>query len=128
MLSRPAYLLLEPKPCRRPIPLHRCGGDSENLGSFLNGQAPEKTQLDDLSLPGIEAGKFLEGIVKRHQADLTKGARRGSFVQCEPKTPVAFGGTMFPGMINQNLSHQLCRDREEMSPVLEADLFALRKA
>jgi hypothetical protein len=35
---------------------------------------------------------------------------------------------MFPGMINQNLSHQLCRDREEMSPVLEADLFALRKA
>jgi hypothetical protein len=110
---------IEPDACELPIPLGRGPRQAERVGAFLKRETAEESQFDQAALSGIERRKLRQRRVEVEDVHIRRVALRGSFVEyhaCPPTGP--FVCVAPPGMVNQDATHHLGRQREEVRPIL----------
>jgi hypothetical protein len=108
----------QPRLGNRPLPHDGRSRSSHDFGRFLDGEAPEVAQLDDLRLPTIEGGQTLEGFVQRQ--DIDPAGFRGDLIFDQGhalQPPAALLGEPFPGVIDEDSPHHPGGDAEEVRPV-----------
>ena len=64
-----AHLAVEPRSRGTPIALDGACGHAHHFGGFLEAQAAEKAQLDDLRASRIDLRQRGEGVVERQEID-----------------------------------------------------------
>lgn len=122
MGSSLADLAIEPSLGHRPVALHRGGRGADDRGRLGDGQSAEKTEFDDAALLGVDGRETGERVVQRDQL---WGMRCGYLGGCLGGQPgvkaAAFGGVMATDVIDQDTTHRLGGDAEEMGPALPVD-------
>ena len=112
----------EPCPRQRPITVHRGGRDAHDRCCLVDRQPAEESQLHQLALPRIEAGKFLERGVEVEHVDFRGIHHRLDVLQRHPLTAVALRGPASPRVVDKDAAHHVRGNRKEMRAVLPPDL------
>ncbi|SPE21044.1 hypothetical protein SBA5_30251 [Candidatus Sulfotelmatomonas gaucii] len=107
----------EPRLGHVPVALHGCRGNLQGNGSFLNRQAAEKAQLDNLLLLRIATRKPGQRMVQFHYIDVLSFGEVEALVQLDFVLRPAFCCRTAPGVIHQNLPHELGRNRDKMGAI-----------
>src|SRR5262245_39067183 len=102
-----------------PITLHRLGRDLESVCSFFNDQSSQVPQLHHTTLSQVELSQNVQRVIQRHQIGAAFLRDFQGFVERDlNRAAAAFEVFVAAREINQNASHQLSRDGEEVRAVL----------
>jgi hypothetical protein len=113
------HALIQPRSGNPPLALHRPGGDAQDVGGLLDGETAEESELDDASLLRVESLQVGESPVKRDGVDVDRLGGRETFDERDPSLGAsALGPHSAPRVVDENPSHQLRGDGEEVRPVL----------
>lgn len=89
----------------------------EDGGGFVDGEAAEVTQFDDVGLAGIELGEAGEGGIEEAEIDIGRGGverRCGLFDDADRDGAAA-------GFIDEDAAHEECGDAEEVGAAFPFD-------
>lgn len=120
----------EPRARRFPVALHGDCGDADDFSDFVLGETAEEPELDDTSRARIERFEFRQRRVERQEIlvlcdwiPLVDRAQTDLLVDAASLLRDAS-----PRMVDQNPSHRLRSDREEVSPGLVGDRLGAEQA
>jgi len=77
-------------------------------------ESAEESQLDDAALPWVEGAQTVERLVQGEDVDWLLPGQSVRFIESDPVSAAPFGRPPPLGMIDQNLTHQVSRDAEEL--------------
>src|SRR5881397_1136724 len=105
---------------------HRDRGDFQNRGRFLNGEAAEVSQLNDVALLRKNFSQVMQRFIESDYFSRALLRDYGRLVQSYFARVVAALGVVFSSrMIDQNLAHRLRGHREEVGAVSPVWLMIL---
>ena len=121
--------MLQPRTSRSPLPLDRCGRESENLGYLVDVQAAEKPELYDAAFSLIEICEGAKGFVQLDQLRCPLLSHAMQIVNIDPLSAASpFLIIVAAGVVYQDMPHDLSRNREEMRSVLPLGAITLTKS
>ena len=91
----------------------------EDLGCFLYGKAPKKSQFHNARLLGIKSRQAFQRLMDCNEFNL--GLNNGLFTGIQRHAKLmsaAFYGLTGPGVIDEDISHQFGGKPEKLGPVL----------
>src|SRR6266699_2657015 len=95
------------------------GRNSQNSRSLLRRKSGEETQLHHPTLPRIKASQLIQSVIESVQIHTSGLEQVNGVVQGNPPPAIALGSVPAASVFDQDLSHELCRDGEEMGAVLK---------
>lgn len=108
-----------------PVALDRAGSDAECSRQLLDGEAAEVAELDDLCLARTFFAKLFQGSIK--EEDLIEAVGGDSEVIVHFNAIKAAGaafGVMLARVIDEDASHNVRGETDEMATILEIDVVA----
>lgn len=109
---------MEPRTGDNPLTFNGCVGDAERAGCFGDVEARKEPELDDPAESRLPSVQFREGRIECEQIDRFAFGRRDRLVQWDDdRRAASFLGSAAPGMIDEHITHQARRQREEMRPI-----------
>src|ERR1035437_4545863 len=118
-IARPAAeFAIKPELGYAPVAPHGGWRHFEYFGRLLNTESAKETHLDDLHLTRIETGQCIHCIIERHQATSSIAGHDGDIVEGDMPDAAPALYVMATGTVDQYAPHHLCRNREEMGPIL----------
>src|SRR5215510_5026015 len=107
---------MQPGSRSSPFTLHGCRRNLHHFCRLLDVQAAEEPQLNDFALARIHFRKLFERIIERDQLSGSTRRHQSRFVKFDlASTRPALGVTMASRVVDENVSHDLCRYCEEMT-------------
>lgn len=113
---------MEPGAGHPPFPFDGGGGDTHDLGGFLDGEAAEEAELDKLGLVGVELLEAIEGFVEFVEGNFgDRGDSNAVFDIQHLGVPSPFLGALVAGVIDKDPAHELSGDTKEVGAALPVD-------
>ena len=101
-----------------PIPIDGLGGDVQDIGCFVHGQAAKESQLDNLAHASIERRQSAERIVERNEVVLLQGWQLVDVIETDVnRTAATFLALPAACRLHQDPSHHLRRQSEEVRAI-----------
>jgi len=101
-----------------PIPIDGLGGDVQDIGCFVHGQAAKESQLDNLAHASIERRQSAERIVEGNEVVLLRVEQLLDVIKTHRnRTPATFLPVPVAGELHQDSPHHLRRDGEEVRAI-----------
>jgi hypothetical protein len=99
-------------------------GDLEDLGGFLDGEAAEVAEFDDLACAWVVGGEPREGVFEGEEFfglefGEGNGVREGEFFP----VAAAFDGAAFAGVVHEDFAHDAGGGAEEFGAAFPGDWF-----
>ena len=113
---------MEPQASRCPFAFCSRRRNLYRRGRLLDRKAPEKTQLDNPGLAGIQLGQLIQGVVQSYEINACRFFRTCDvgFVQGDSYGAApSFGSNCFPSVVNQNLPHHLGSHRKKVYSIVK---------
>jgi hypothetical protein len=113
----------QPRDAGDEIAFHRGGRDADNRGNLVDLQSAEISHLENLRLPRVDRRKLRERGVEGQDVDVHAAVRILDVRERHRSTreALALGRLFLAGVIDQNATHHLRRDPEEMRAVFPVD-------
>jgi tetratricopeptide (TPR) repeat protein len=103
------------------VSFHRRRRLPHDSGGFLDAQAPEVAQFDNACLGRVDRFQLFQGVIQAEQLDIVGFADLFKVSQRHALAAVAFRRRATTGVIDQDLAHQPCADREQVAAVVGFD-------
>jgi len=112
-----------------PVALDGGGGDADDFGAFLDGEATEEAEFDDAGLLRVDLGEAGEGVVEGDQLDVAFGGDGEGFIEGEGRHgTAAFEGRAGAGVIDQDVANDGGSDAEEVGAGLPVGAVLIDQA
>src|SRR5262249_21354111 len=115
-------LAVQPGPCVSPVLVSVGPGDAGQLRGFLDGEAGEVAEPDELGRGGVFTGEFLDRVVDDQQLIRAGQGNEVRAVQVHPlQTAAPFLASLAAGVVDEDAAHGLGSGGEEVAaavPVL----------
>src|SRR5215831_1037263 len=109
-----------------PVAHDRSGRHSEHFSRFFDGQAAKEPQFENLALSLVNRRQSLKRVIEGHHFRRARWRYNDRFVERHMAgVPSSLDPMALFGVVNQNLSHQLGRNSQELSPILPAHIFLI---
>lgn len=104
-------------------------GDAEGGGGFVEVEADEVAELDELGLFRVEAGVFLERFVEGDEPGIGEGGGDGTIVELDPLESAAVAdGLAGAGAVDEDVAHGFAGGAEVVAAVFPGGLIAAAEA
>ena len=119
----------EPRLCERPPALQRRGRHAHDVGGLLDAQASEEPEFDDADVFGVGDCEPRQGLVEGFDVDGAAHFLEHALVQRDAM-PLALTFLRSPRTcaFDENLPHRVCRDTQEVGPILWRELPGAHQA
>src|SRR5919197_17488 len=120
------HCFIEPSLRHAPLAHHRSGRQLQGLCRFLDAQSAEETQLDNPAFPLVNGRQTSQRVVQRDQVcGLLLSDDCPLIERHLVRAPSPLSVLMTAGVIDEDASHQLRGDGEEVCTVLPVHVFLI---
>jgi hypothetical protein len=113
---------MQPGFCHGPFALDGRRRYPDGFRCFVDAEPREKAKFDDSALSCVTRGQRIERLVEGQHIDVAGLSNWRDFIQTHHRDRSApFVGPLAASVINEDLTHQCCRNRKEMRPVVERE-------
>src|SRR5580692_83801 len=114
-----AKFAAEPTLCETPVTVNGFFRDLQDIGDFLDSQAAEEPQFDDLALASVDEGEPFESVVDGDEVGAGSHGYTQLLVELERcDTTAALLGLMGTRPVHENMTHDLGAHSKEVTAVL----------
>ena len=121
-------MLMQPRPCDRPVPLYSRGRDLKRFCCLVDREPGEVLQLDDSTQASVQPREIVECLVERKHIDARfRGPYREILQPDHRDSSTALAGGPSPCVIDQNLTHQARGHRQQVRSVPHVHVADIHK-
>lgn len=122
VMSKTQDFSVQPRFRQGPVPLHRNRRHADHGGGLFDGEPAEEPQFHELALAWIQLRQPLKRRIQRQDVDVERVGLRIAVPKRHPHVSPALEGVMRPRVVDEDPPHDVCRNREELRPILPSDL------